>query len=112
EFRLLRLLPSSRGEHIKGELRTVSIHDKSVNHKAVSYQWGQDEPSLEILLDDHPILVRKNLHGFLVQMNLEQRENWFFINALVTNQDDSEEKASQVTMMGRIYREAEEVFAW
>ncbi|KAM3414271.1 hypothetical protein BST61_g10925 [Cercospora zeina] len=88
EFRLLRLLPKSHGESIKYE------------------------PSLDIHLHGHSILVRKNLHEFLTQMSSEQRENWFFIDALCTNQDDPEEKGSQVNLMGQIYRDAEEVFAW
>ena len=113
EFRLLRLLPKSCGELLRCEVQSFSIHDESVPmYNAVSYQWGQDAASYEIQLNGHPILVRKNLYRFLLQMSSEHRQDWYFVDALCTNQDDYEEKASQVKLMGQIYRDAEVVIAW
>lgn len=63
-------------------------------------------------LNGHDIPIRKNLHDFLRQMFLEQRRDCMFIDALSINQDDDEDKAQQVSLMGHIYRDAEEVLAW
>ncbi|CAK1366874.1 unnamed protein product [Cercospora beticola] len=113
EFRLLRLLPESCGELLHCEVQSFSIHDESIPiYNAVSYQWGHDSASYEIQLNGQSILVRKNLYRFLLQMNSENRKDWYFVDALCTNQDDYEEKASQVKLMGQIYRDAEVVIAW
>ena len=113
EFRLLRLRSTSSAERIECELRAFSLRDGNPTpYKALSYQWGGNECSHHVRLNNETIHVRKNLHGFLSQMVVEQRQDWFFIDAFCINQDDEEERASQVNLMGTIYRCADEVMAW
>ena len=44
-------------------------------------------------------------------MQAEERKDWFFVDALCVNQDDAEELAYQVALMGKVYLGAEEVMA-
>lgn len=112
EFRLLRLLETEEGEITCG-LQIHSLNDVHVPPwKALSYRWGDEEPSHTIQVDGQPILIRSNLHSFLKQMLSEQRHNWFFVDALCINQSHPTEQAYQVTLMRDIYRGAEEVYAW
>ena len=39
-------------------------------------------------------------------------EPWIWIDALCINQDDKEEKAIQVPLMGEIFSKAQSVFVW
>lgn len=45
-------------------------------------------------------------------MASEDRREWYFVDAICINQSDMAERASQVTLMGHIYRNAKEVIAW
>jgi hypothetical protein len=113
EIRLLRVLSGSPAEDVTCEMQNFSLQDVDMPvYKALSYRWGDDPCEHEIRLNGEVTCVRKNLHSFLLQMQLEQRENWFFVDALCINQDDMEERAHQVSLMGKVYLGAEEVMAW
>jgi len=81
-------------------------------YTALSYTWGVDTCEHDIVLNGDVVRVRKNLHSFLLQMQAERRRDWFFVDALCINQEDAEERAHQVALMGKVYFGAEEVIAW
>ncbi|KAK5726043.1 hypothetical protein LTR15_004234 [Elasticomyces elasticus] len=65
------------------------------------------------------MLVRPNLYAFLKQArkHISEQDNsscgpWIFIDALCINQNNTDEKSSQVALMGDVYRGASEVIAW
>ena len=113
EIRLLRVLSGSSAGRVECELQSFSLQENDVPvYKALSYRWGDDQCEHDIILNDEAIGVRKNLHGFLLQMQSEKQDDWFFIDALCINQDDLEERTHQVKLMGKVYLSAEEVVAW
>lgn len=112
QFRLLRLV-NFGSDPIQCELSIFSLLDPDVPPwKALSYRWGDDAPELTVQLEGQAINVRKNLHRFLAQMVIEERRDWYFIDALCIDQANDSEKPFQVQQMGEIYRRAEEVVAW
>ncbi|KAI5357581.1 putative heterokaryon incompatibility [Septoria linicola] len=88
QHRLIRFVGG--GRDLAWELGTFSC-TRPQPLTALSYCWGKAHADRQITLNGHIFLVRPNLHGFL---------------------DDIPERSVQVTYMGQIYRNAEEVIAW
>lgn len=63
-------------------------------------------------MDDTPFLVRPNLHEYLKLVRSERTFCWLFIDAICINQDDNAEKSTQISLMSRIYGDAQQVQAW
>ncbi|TGO06908.1 hypothetical protein BTUL_0401g00010 [Botrytis tulipae] len=83
---------------------------------AVSYAWGEPELSenLEINNDGDTSYLRitPNVNALLLQLRACNVQNYLWIDAICINQDDKDEKAQQIPMMGRIYEEAKRVHIW
>lgn len=110
EFRLIRLVGNAHEPAY--ELASFSVHDDDISWVAVSYFWGTSEATKLVTVNGEKFAVRPNLHLFLVHMAIEDRRDWFFIDAICINQSDLAERTSQFSLMGQIYRKAEEVIAW
>ena len=78
----------------------------------LSYTWGSAKPRRQIQVDDHRFYVRRNLWKLLhiVRQRGEIQPLW--IDAICVNQSNVKERNQQVSMMGDIYRNAEEVIVW
>jgi hypothetical protein len=90
-----------------------------VKYRALSYLWGDPEPSRRIYVRDATSSrwrsheIHSNLWRFLVHMwRKEQFEILVWTDRLCLNQDDDEEIAQQIPRMGLIYRQAEKVVIW
>lgn len=102
------------------DLAVFSLND-SPRYKALSYCWGNEHADHRIKINGISFLVRKNLHSFLAHFLAGQRKghdvtreytSWIFIDAICINQQDLDERSSQVTLMGDVYRKADEVIVW
>ncbi|KAI8719937.1 HET domain-containing protein [Fusarium sp. LHS14.1] len=119
EIRLLQLQPS-HGNSLLDTLKcTISNHPLNAqSFTALSYTWGTDEPSHDLLLNDEPIKIRSNLHAFLSHAlagsssRLSRTVGSIWIDALCINQGDEAEKASQIAQMASIYAAANRIVIW
>jgi len=140
EIRILSLTPSPQHtDPIKGNLLHVSLDDATGNdapssfqaasffgvarsthrYSALSYTWGEpnpDGPSSSILIEGASLRVTKNLDHALRQLRNEikptELPSYWWIDAICINQDDVEERNSQVALMRRIYGSATQVQVW
>lgn len=87
--------------------------------EALSYVWGHQEPLYDLLCNDVKtgvLRIGPNLHNallhlrFLPSMNIHPRLLW--IDRICINQDDAKERASQVLLMGSIYRGCRQTLVW
>lgn len=110
--RLLRILPSSLG--IYCQLFVASLEQYRGRFDAVSYVWGHDEPSHEITVNGHSVLVRRNLWHLLNAWKRMRRgkRTVLWIDALSIDQQNPSERNHQVALMGNIYRTANQVLAY
>jgi len=92
-------------------LRVIALQ-KSPKYTALSYVWGPPTPARDILVNGKPSTVRENLWNFLHQARRDRRTCAFWIDAICIDQDSDPERTHQVSMMGKIYSEAELVIAW
>lgn len=117
EIRLLRLnAPDKRGP---GELETVSIDD-APPYYALSHSWGHQGRTVTVEIGSCPTHLGSDLAGCLQRLQelsvkkggLEEPVEYIWIDTICINQEDLEERASQVGLMGRIYGQAMRTLAW
>jgi hypothetical protein len=93
----------------------------------LSYTWGPPlnteeckaeyegaKRSLFLQSEEHTgwLEVGLNLWEGLEQLIAAGRTGYLWVDALCINQDDPQERSSQVAIMGQIYRDSEEVIVW
>lgn len=116
EHRHIRILRAYRDDAsgLRCEFRHVSLDDLTVPYSALSYTWGDPAEVSRIWCDDGRFL---NLtasaadiltHDFV----LENKGTYFWIDLLCINQQDLQEKAHQVRLMGEIFASAGQVITW
>ena len=87
-------------------------------YTALSYEWGEVEPQVDIIVNGRLLLIRHNLRLFLGAIRARQRcgvlakDLQLWIDAICIDQEDLSERNAQVSIMGTIYRKAVSVIAW
>jgi ankyrin repeat protein len=112
-IRLLKILPTQADRTIRCRLDTFSLDDKPT-YTAISYTWGSQYGSHEVVVNDHPLLVPKNLWRFLNSARAVGGDlsSWLWIDMLSINQTDVAERGHQVSLMPAIFRTANLVNVW
>jgi hypothetical protein len=77
---------------------------------AVSYVWGNAPASVSIPCNGSSILITPNVYEMLERFRLFGLPVW--IDAICINQEDVEEKRTQIPLMQKIYRNASNVYVW
>jgi Heterokaryon incompatibility protein (HET) len=111
EIRLVWLMPGGWDDPIICELRVVSL-DKVPSYSAVSYVWGDSTQSESISVNGEDFHVTANLNTVLQYLRHERYIRVLWIDALCIHQGNNEEKAWQVDLMGRIYRNNTNAVFW
>jgi hypothetical protein len=79
---------------------------------ALSYVWGSIEDPACITIDQTKFWITRNLFNALQAMRRPDVAISLWIDAICINQDDLEEKKVQISLMRRIYRQAQRVTAY
>lgn len=87
---------------IQCELHTVSL-DENPSFIALSYCWGDVKSPNYMSVNGHKISVATSLELALRHMRHVDNDVILWADAICINQQDDDEKAVQVTMMGDIY---------
>ncbi|OAL06385.1 HET-domain-containing protein [Phaeosphaeriaceae sp. SRC1lsM3a] len=112
QTRILLLLPSSDVDStIRCRLIIKFLDDEHLRYEALSYVWGNPEPSKEIQVNSSICRVGPNLHSALRRLRSENELRRLWVDAVCINQPDNAEKSHQVAQMGRVYSGAEQTIA-
>ena len=111
EIRLCTLQPGSGDNPVNCTLTTVSLDGKP-RYEAISYVWGDASTRQEIIVDSKSLLVTVNLHTALRYLRWKDRPRVLWADAICINQQNIDERSSQVSFMDNVYREAVEVQVW
>src|SRR3569833_237384 len=111
EIRLLEIHGGDFYEVVKCTLSVGSLEDNP-SFEALSYVWGDEKDRANITLQDESTSVTVNLKLALQHLRHSDRPRVVWADALCINQEDDVERASQVALMGDIYRGAAGVVAW
>ena len=110
-MRLLTLLPGSPDDLICCCLKEVDLEDDP-EYEAISYTWGDAADQKIIDVNSVQVLMRLGLFCFLHQLRDPSEERVVWVDALSTSQTDLDEKARQVAMIARVFKQATCVRAW
>lgn len=128
QIRLLSLLPALRNSSpIKCELLTANLNpaetfpgehlisppEAAINrhpaYEALSYVWGDPSNPIAMKLNNRDATVTRNLHAALLALRSRTKKRILWVDALCINQQDLDERASQVMLMRFIYEESSRV---
>jgi hypothetical protein len=139
EIRILKIVHGKKNAPVECMLYRSALQASTYNpslslletypYWALSYWWGDDEPSNPIRiyqdtrvrtsLQEFALLnlsgifyVRNNLYAALKHFRKEDRDVDIWADALCINQKDNDEKTAQVARMHEIYSDAENVSVW
>ncbi|KAJ4363016.1 hypothetical protein N0V83_010134 [Neocucurbitaria cava] len=116
-------------------MRLEKVKESTLDFQALSYAWGDDEPSYGLLLSDisrsnegrpgkdtiegtiYPMdyrffSVRSNLYQALKRIRRSESCSWIWVDALCIDQTNESETSQQIPMMPDIYYNAWNVIAW
>jgi hypothetical protein len=90
---------------------------------ALSYEWGDGSEIHDIIIDGAVFKIRQNLRDALEHIRTLQADTsskrlfeedlpYFWVDAMAIDQSNDKEKPHQVSIMGKIYRQASHVMAW
>lgn len=114
QIRILDLLPydhSGPDGPIRCETRVVALSDEPV-YEALSYRWGSEGDRRAIIIASRQASVTANLYAALLRLRLHNATRSLWIDQLCINQEDMDEKVSQVHLMGHIYSYCTRCLIW
>jgi hypothetical protein len=111
EFRLLVLEPGKGSDKVSCRLVNVVVSWRT-RYEALSYTWGNSGITEEMMCNGHKKQVTDNLQVALRNLRFVDRPRILWVDALCINQDDADERQSQVAKMDTIYSGARQVLIW
>jgi hypothetical protein len=111
-LRVIELQPSSaRDAPLRAALVTHQDR-KTATYVALSYTWAGIDGYGSLELTNGVLPITGNLDLALRALRKQDGVLRIWVDAVCINQQDKDEKAVQVSQMGEIYRNAEEILAW
>ncbi|KIW87429.1 uncharacterized protein Z519_12065 [Cladophialophora bantiana CBS 173.52] len=111
--RVLQLKEGSYDNPLKASIVVVDIAaDSCPEYECISYTWGDQTSPNSINVDGNNVPVRMNLDQALRRFRSATTHRLLWVDAISIRQDDSDEKAQQVKMIGDIFQNATRVLAW
>jgi hypothetical protein len=119
QIRLLVLQKTQRHGDVTYGFQVVDLERQPI-YAALSYVWGESETRADIQLGNRRCRVTKNLHNALkrLQAILSANSNQsaaplaIWADQLCINQEDTDERSTQVRLMAQIYRRARRVYVY
>lgn len=90
---------------------STSLHE-DLEYTALTSTWGDEPPSMTIIINGSGFRVRQNLWDFLNEYRSLGEVPALWIDALCINQSNVEERVHQVGLMSHIYSVASQTIVW
>ncbi|RMX71150.1 hypothetical protein D0869_15926 [Hortaea werneckii] len=113
EIRILLLQPSEdEDDALYADLEVVSL-DNEPEYKAISYVWGDATDTTVMFMNGGKVIeITRSLAAALRRFRDYTNFVALWADAVCINQEDLQERADQVRIMGRIYATAIQVNVW
>ena len=112
EIRILALAPGTSDDALHGDLFVESLDYDDLHYTAISYTWSGPVNRGAIIISGIPFSITENLELALRRVRGPSRPKNLWVDAICINQNDSEDKSVQVSMMGGIYASATRTIVW
>lgn len=110
-IRLLELQPGNDGDPIFATLDEHKLGAAPV-YETISYVWGDPTVRESITCDGVVLKITQNLYHALHQFRRPSTSRLLWTDAICINQNDLDERASQVLMMHEIYKSGRRCLVW
>jgi hypothetical protein len=111
-IRLVHLAAGGSGAPLRSHIVTTTLEAGTV-YEAVSYVWGDEIDKEPIQVGkNRQLFITKNLAAALLRFRDPSSVRTLWIDSISIDQGNTEEKKTQVPLMGRIFREASRVLIW
>jgi hypothetical protein len=124
EIRIFRQVADLPDENIALEMKTISILQPG--HQAfttISYVWGDPRMEIPIVISGQQLLITRSVHELLYVLlrmdefdgpvaSCDMRATWWWLDSISINQQDLADRASQVQIMGEIYKKSSLTIAY
>ena len=111
QIRIINIHPGRREEAMCCTLETIQ-RNSNEPYETLSYVWGESPREYTIFVNRKRFLVKSNLRDALYRIRQRDQVVRIWIDAICINQEDNEERNSQVQRMGQTYTRAKEVIIW
>ena len=112
QIRLVTIQPGVRPNVIELSLTTHSLNDHPP-YEALSYAWGSfDKTPCLVNIDGYHFEVTTNLFSSFYYLRRQGETRAFWIDSICIDQDDTDERSSQVQLMRDIYKSARRAVVW
>ena len=111
EIRILSVLPGTSGTSIECRLSVRNIEDPG-EYEALSYAWETWTLSSHINVHHQSVNITPNLASALEVLRFEDKPRHLWVDALCINQQDAEERGTQVALMAKVMERATNVCIW
>ena len=81
-------------------------------YEAISYVWGDPTETCNITCSGQHLSITRNLYQALRRFRLADQQRTLWADAICINQEDPNERAAQVLIMGKIFSQARLVLIW
>jgi hypothetical protein len=109
-IRLIEIRLGSEKATLEITLREYGL--ESEKFEALSYVWGKHKANRRIKCNGRPMYIRSHLLYALKERACRKSTVLVWADAICINQNDDQEKTSQVHMMRDIYERAQKVIIW
>ncbi|CAH0020734.1 unnamed protein product [Clonostachys rhizophaga] len=110
-IRLIDLHPGQKSDALSFDLYEANL-DHEPSYTALSYEWKAKTGTIPVLCCGRSLLITPNLKAALRKIRSQQKVRTLWVDAVCINQEDVEERTSQVRLMTKIYKEAQEMLMW
>jgi hypothetical protein len=113
-IRLLRLGPGEFGDPLSCELVPIDLGNTSniPSYEPISYAWGEDAKTAQILCDEHELPITANLFQALLHFRQIDKARLLWADGICIDQADHNEKNHQVSLMGEVYSLGKRTLVW
>ncbi|PMD34267.1 HET-domain-containing protein [Hyaloscypha variabilis F] len=115
QIRLIKLVKNTSSKRPRCKIYTFDLAS-APKYIALSYTWGPPDPSRRILVDKKAFEVRENLYNFLCSFQTGSAITtdiaYIYIDQISIDQENLQERNSQVRLMSDIYTQSSHVVVW
>jgi len=110
EIRLFELFPG-QGQ-VRGCLSNFDLEVIRGTYDALSYCWGEQKQTVTVIINNCTWSTGKNLYDALKSIRKSQGRVMLWIDAVCINQNDTQEKNAQVSIMKDVYSNGRKTYVW
>jgi hypothetical protein len=116
DIRLLRLIHRKPGEYITARLEAFRLGSPICPpFTTLSYVWDAPVYAKSIVIDGRNVPILDNLYPILERFSASEEfkeDRWIWIDSICINQANTEERAIQVQLMGKIFAKSARTVVW